>query len=142
MTASGTNLGPPPPDPQLRAAWDKEYGADQVGLSLMYGVWGNLPLTFWGAVQFFSCMEAFRRALSILATGVVRSNSSGSHPPPLLRAQYLRSVAREFMPGAETETAIRLADQLDSFWGRLWQASEARWVDMYKRKVPPSEIWS
>jgi hypothetical protein len=141
LVKSEAGLGPPPPNSRLREAWDREYGADRVGLSLMNAVTRDLPLTFWGPVQFFSGMEAFRRALSILRTGEVDPGTSGDHPPPLVRAQNLRAVVRESMPGAEAEKAIHLADQLDAFWGRLWQMSEERWIAMHKQKVKPSLIW-
>jgi hypothetical protein len=137
------SLGPAPADPRLVSRWNNEYAADEMGVRLTHAGMGNLSLTFWGAVQFFSCMEAFRRALSILRTGAVGTDSSGGHPPSPFRAQYLSSVISTLASGAESKQAIQLGAQLDVFWRRLWQAVEPRWVEMYKgKKERPSEIWS
>jgi hypothetical protein len=138
------NLGPnPSPDASIRYNWDDEYGADRVGLSMMFSVMSNLTLTFWGAVNLFVCLEMFNRCRSILATGAFDPKStSDTHPPPLKRAQQLRAVLREERPGAETEKAIRLANDLDSFWSRMWQVAEPHWHDQYKKGVRPSVIWS
>ena len=108
----------------------------------MYGVMGNITLTFWGAVQFFVCMEVFDRCESILTKGSFDPKArSSTHPPNLARIQQLRTVLREDSPGAETEKAIQLANQLDSFWSRLWQVAEPDWIAMYKKGVRPSAIW-
>ena len=143
-TAPGDNLGPnPSQDPEIRRSWDREYGADRVGLSVMYSVMGNVPLTFWGPIHFFSCLEAFDRCRSILTRGAFDAKAtSRTHPQNLLRAQQLRSVVRELRPGDETERAIQLANQIDSLWSRLWQLSEERWLRMYKQGQRPSVIWT
>src|SRR6266850_3143969 len=126
LARHGDNLGPnPSADASVRYRWDDEYGADRVGLSLMFSVMGRLVLTFWGAVNFLVCLEVFDRCRSILATGAFDPKAtSPTHPPNLARAQQLRTVLREDRPGAETEKAIRLANQLDSFWSRMWQVAE------------------
>jgi hypothetical protein len=137
------NLGPnPSPDPAVRRDWDDEYGADRVGVSLMYGVMEDLTMSFWGAINLFACLEIFDRCRSILATGRFDPKAtSRTHPPHLVRAQQLRTVVREDHGGADAESAIRLADQLDSFWSRLWQIAEPQWLDQYKKGVRPSLIW-
>ena len=141
----GDNLGPnPSPDASVRYSWDGEYGADRVGLSLMHSVMGGpLVLTFWGAVNFFVCLEVFDRCRSILTTGAFDPKAtSPTHPPNLARGQQLRTVIREDRAGAETEKAIKLANQLDSFWSRMWQIAEPQWLAMHKKGVRPSVIWS
>jgi hypothetical protein len=138
------NLGPnPSPDPAVRRNWDDEYGADRVGISLMYGVMGDLSLSFLGAVNLFACFEVFDRCRAILSTGRFDPRAtSPTHPPHLVRAQQLRAVIREDHAAAETEGAIRLANQLDSFWNRMWQVAEPHWLAEYKKGVRPSIIWS
>jgi hypothetical protein len=140
----GDSLGPNPSnDASTRYNWDDEYGADRVGVSLMSSVIGDLPLSFWGAVSLFVCLEVFDRCRSILATGAFDPKAtSPTHPPPLARAQQLRAVIREDRPGADTERAIRLANSLDSFWSRMWQIAEPYWLAQYKKGVRPSVIWS
>jgi hypothetical protein len=143
VASPSDNLGPNPSrDPSIRANWDKEYGADIVGLSLMAGVIGDMTLTLWGAVQFFVCMEVFDRCRSILTKGSFDPKAtSPTHPPHLVRGQQLRVFLREERSGPETEKAIQLADQLDSFWSRLWQVAEPDWIAKYKQGVRPSIIW-
>jgi len=141
----GDNLGPPPAsrDPAIRDKWNVEYGADRVGLSMMYAVTGHLVLSFWGAVNLLVCMEVFERCQSILATGAFDPTAtSPTHPPNLTRGRQLRAVIREDRPGEETEKAITLANQLDSFWARTWQIAEPHWLAMHKQGVRPSMIWS
>ena len=50
------------------------------------GVMGNITLTFWGAVQFFVCMEVFDRCESILTKGSFDPKATSSTHPPILRA--------------------------------------------------------
>jgi hypothetical protein len=144
ITRPTDNLGPDPSkDTLIRRNWDAEYGSDRVGLSLLYAVMGDLTLTFWGVVQFFVCMEVFDRCRSILTKGAFDPKvTSPIHPPHLARSQQLRTVLREDRPGPKTESAIQLANQLESFWSRLWQVAEPQWITKYKQGVRPSVIWS
>jgi hypothetical protein len=136
----GLNL---PRDPSIRANWDKEYRADLLGLRVMHGVVGDVSLTFWAAVQFFVCMEVFDRCRSILTRGSFDDKvTSRTHPPNLARIQQLRAFIRGLRPGDETELAIELANELDSFWSRLWQVAEPYWIAKYKEGVRPSIIWT
>ncbi len=137
------NLGPnPSTDATVRYNWDTEYGADSVGVSLMTSVMGDFRLGFWGAGHWFACREIVDRCLAILATGAVEAPSlTSTHPPNLERSRQLRAVVRDLRPGPETEQAIALASQLDSFWGRLWQISEPTWVGMHKQGKRPAAIW-
>ena len=112
ITSHTDDLGPnPSKDPSIRRNWDTEYGSDRVGLGLLYGVMGDLTLTFWGAVQFFVCMEVFDRCRSILTKGSFDPKATSPiHPPHLARVSSCRTVLREDRPAAETETAIQLAN--------------------------------
>ena len=143
VASHSDDVGPnPSADATIRYDWDDEYGADSVGVSLMTAVMDDFPLAFWGAVHWFSCQEVFDRCRAILANGAYDPKVvSPTHPPNLARSRQLRVVARELRAGPETERAIRLADQVDSFWSRLWQVSEPYWVEMYQQGKRPAAIW-
>ncbi len=143
VASHADHMGPnPSADATIRYDWDDEYGADSVGVSLMTSVMGDFPLAFWGAVHWFACKEVFDRCRSVVATGMVEPPAAtATHPPNLERSRQLRIVVRELRPGPETEQAIALAGQLDSFWSRLWQISEPYWVKMHKQGKRPAAIW-
>lgn len=97
----------------VRLNYEKELRADSVGASLTLEANAqdgyDLAMGFWGIDLFFSCIDVVEKAVSLMRWGEIREFQSDSHPPTLMRRQFLRDALKQSVGDTKAQGAIELA---------------------------------
>jgi hypothetical protein len=127
-------------------SWADEMEADTKGFELALNVQIHrdrldLPLSYWGADFFLSCLVIVERCVSILQSGSPPDPNSGegSHPPATTRRTLLRlMMVKSF--GDHGLYPIELASLLERILETFWEQTKDHWLHIHHRGVRPSLI--
>ncbi len=136
--------------------WEQKLEADRLGMELMLQAMlkhvDDLALRFWGVDFFFSCLEIVERGISVLRTGNENNIRVGSHPPPQMRREFLRTSLRNAVPQEGPALKKRfqeLADQSiqmgmyleEEILGTLWKVTLPTLRQLYEKGQRPATKW-
>ena len=121
-------------------SWEQEFEADFGGMILTLGArvgrgW-DLPLSYWGAELFFSCLEFIEKGICIINNGhddfFWRGGRSdgplSSHPPADRRKEQLRKTVSNTMGNEVT----KLAKDMELIIQKLWEKTRPKLIEHYK----------
>jgi hypothetical protein len=141
---SEANLSRPLNDQEQQ--WMDEIEADTKGFELALNVQIHrdhldLPLSYWGADFFLSCLVIVERCVSILRTGSLPDPNSekGSHPPATTRRSMLRMMTLKSL-GDSGLYPIEFASILERIVESIWEQTKDYWFHLHQRGVRPSLI--
>ncbi len=129
----------------LSTSWQQEFEADAFGLDIMLAVMMkqgfDLSLSFWGADFFFGCIDLVERAVATLRSGRVEETLSPSHPPTLLRRQFLQQVLKNSVSPEHAEGPLGLSDIVYQILQDLWKISEPVLQRAHRDGVELAPAW-
>jgi hypothetical protein len=131
----------------IPTAWEQEFEADVKGLEIMLAVMAkrgfDLPLSFWGADLFFSCIDIVEKGIHILSTGHTAPSDvlSKTHPPTSLRRERLREVMQNSLDNEVSSSAIYLADNTKKVIDIYWTRTEKILLEMYSDGIQLAPVW-
>jgi hypothetical protein len=150
---------------QLPNEWQEELEADADGFELMLAVAARKHFTpelaYAGAEMFFIAIELLDYAFTAIEVGAewpqkVREKSKlmqdalnqrpvaidlGSHPPPAMRRDYIRQLARAALPAETARRAGLLGERVAEIMNRLWTETAPLFEDMHADGIRAAAIW-
>lgn len=125
--------------------WKQEFEADIIGIQLLIAVMMkrgyDLTLSFWGADLFFGCVEVVEKSVSILKTGNIEVQLSGSHPPTALRRERLHEFIKSTFPEEQVNNCLKLSETVYQIIQRYWKLTEPVIRDAYNKGVKLAPGW-
>jgi hypothetical protein len=149
---------------EIRYSQRQELEADIEGLQLMLPPqqvrWG-VPLSYASVDFFFTMMDVFDQAISVLRHGEdlinaavleqalsqLRGDGDGNtrttHPAPVVRREFLRHVfGKSAARDARVSNALEMAGQLQAIVELLWSRLRSALLDAHRAGVRPLDIWT
>ncbi|MGH3900100.1 MAG: hypothetical protein ACRDTA_18035 [Pseudonocardiaceae bacterium] len=122
----------------------QEVEADTAGTQYMllaqrplYG----LPFSYCGADVYFTMMDVFDRAISLLRHGEEGRTLYTTHPAPGRRRATLRDVQKLLEPGDQGKLALDTAKGMQAIVEMLWNRLRGGLLDAHRAGVRPLDIW-
>jgi hypothetical protein len=145
LRLGGTGSGTGEDDPEeILYGQAQEIEADIEGLQLMLPArqrhWG-LALSYAGADLYFTMIDVFHRAVSLLRYGEEGKTSYTTHPAPADRREILRFALAKSAPDDRGETALGLAKNIEAIVEMLWSRLQPGLLDAHRAGARPLGLW-